>query len=152
MLIIQVNLQLLHLWLKKVELPTLRIRTCGADILDFRVLFLQNIKEFLQTLCEDRIVFVVPLLVTNTHEFQIEWCWVSHISTYLSPLGVNGSVGKLYEVKTVVDVWLQLIHWHMGSFLLPVLVLASQSDTQNRQGFCTNVLTELEELKEPKSV
>ena len=40
----------------------------------------------------------------------------------------------------------------MGTLFLPVLVLAGQADTEDRQGLGTDILRQLEELKEPQAV
>ena len=90
------------------------------------MLLLQNVEEFLQTHCEDRIVFIVPLLITDTHEFEVEWCRVSHIGTYLSPLSVRSAISEFYEVEGILDVWVQIFKGNCFlAFIYCILELTS---------------------------
>jgi hypothetical protein len=62
------------------------------------------------------------------------------------------AVGKLDEVKTVVDIGLQLVRLHVGRLLVPVLELAGKTYANDGQRLGTDILRELEELKETQSV
>ena len=108
-LVIEIDFELLHAWLQEIEVPALRVRTSGTDEFQIRILRTQGIREFLQTGGEHRTeaamgIVVVPLLITHTKELQVEGCRVPHLGTHLSPLRIDGTIGKLYEVESILDV------------------------------------------------
>ena len=80
--------------------------------------------ELLQTLRIHR----PPLLVTDTNLLQIEWCWMPHIGTELTPLRGDRTIGKLDEVECIVDIALKILDCYMCiRILIIVLILASQT-------------------------
>ena len=154
MLIIEVHLHFLHLWLEHTEFVTFRVRTSSANILDFRVLLLQHVKELLESAGEGRIVLIVPLLIADTEESQIERSRMTHVGTHFSPLCVHITISKLDEIESILDVRLKVVERHVTGLLVLYLILelTSQSAGNHRKGITTEVLTELEELEEAKSV
>jgi hypothetical protein len=79
---------------------------------------------------------------------------VPHIGTHLTPLGIYISIGKLDEVESILDVRLKILECNMHAWLggIRVLELARESARDNRQSLRAEVLAELEELEESKSV
>ena len=59
------------------------------------------------------LLIVVPLLITNTQELQVEWSGVPHIGTHLTPLGVYIAVSKLDEVESILDIRLKILKCNM---------------------------------------
>ena len=110
MLVHEVSLQLLHSLPSLLEHLALRVRTRCADKLDVRILRLDGFHEGAQTL----IVEVVPLLVADSEELEVERCGMSHLRTLLAPCGVDVAVGKLDEVQTVLNVGLKILHCHVS--------------------------------------
>ena len=119
-------------------------RSAGSDNLNVGIFGADSSNKRFQSL----IVELAPLLVAHSDKFHIERSGVSHFSTDLSPLAVSGTIGKLDEVKTVVDIRLQLINGLMSTLIVPVLILAGHTDVEDRQRFGTDILGELEELVE----
>ena len=146
-LVHQVGLQALHGSPALVEHLTLRVGTAGTYYLDVGILGADGLHEHLQTV----VVQIVPLLVAHTDILQVEGGGVAHLGTLLTPLAVHVAVGKLYEVKAVLYVGVQLVHGHMGLLGL-VLELARQSYAQHGQRLGTDVLAQQEELVEAQSV
>ena len=80
--------------------------------------------ELLQTL---RVEWS-PLLVSDTYLLEVEWCWMPHVGTELTPLGCYRTIGKLYQVEGIVDVALKLIYGYMGILVvIAILILARQT-------------------------
>ena len=75
-----------------------------------------------------------------------------HVCTDLSPFAGHRTVGKLDEVKAVVDIRLQFVHGNMGRLIVPILILTGKSDAEDGQRLGTDILRELEELEEPQSI
>jgi hypothetical protein len=127
-LVIQIDLELLHAWLKQIEVPSLRVRTSGTDKLDVRILFADGIAELLEACSEYRsksamLLIVIPLLVTNTKELEVEWSWMTHIGAYLSPLRIGRTIGKLDEVESILDIRLKIFDCYVNTWLGGVGVL-----------------------------
>ena len=102
-LVVEVHLQLLHARLQEVEVPALAVGPRGADELQRGVLGADGVAELLQTLGEDGaeaavLLVVVPLLVTDGKEFQVERLGVAHVGTDLAPRRRGVAVGKLDQV------------------------------------------------------
>lgn len=51
-----------------------------------------------------------------------------------------------------MDIGLQLVVWYVGILCLPVLELAGHTDIEYGQWLSTDILRELEELKEAEAV
>ena len=122
-LIIQIYLEFFHLWLQEVKLPSLRVRTGSTDIFYFGVLLLEYLHELLKTGGECRVVLVVPLLVTYAKIFKVERFWVSHFSAYLTPFCIGAAVCKLYKVKCVLYVRVQVVHCNVYLCLILYVIL-----------------------------
>ena len=75
-----------------------------------------------------------------------------HLCTLLSPCRVHVAIGKLDEVEAVLDIRVKLVHRHVSALLVPVLELACHTHVEHWQRLGTDVLRELEELKESQSV
>ena len=104
--------------------------------------------ELLQTLRVHRS----PLLVTDTNLLQIEWRWMTHIGTELTPLGGDRTIGKLDEVECIIDIALEILDSHMRiRILIIILILASQTYRENWQWLCTNLLRKEEVLIEAQA-
>ena len=123
-------------------------RTTRAYNLDIGILGADGCYEGLQAL----VVELAPLLIAYTDILHVEGRRMAHLGTYLSPLRVGRSVGKLDEVEAVVDVRLQLVEGYMGALLVPVLELAGEADAEDGQGLGTDILGKLEELEEAEAV
>ena len=127
-LVVEVDLELLHAWLQQVEVPALRVRTSGADELDVRILLADGIAELLESGGEHRAkatvsLVVVPLLITNAQELEVEGSGVTHLSANLTPLRIGRAVGKLDEVEGILDIWLEVVDSYMNTRLGGVGVL-----------------------------
>ena len=158
-LVVEIHLQLLHTRLQQVEVPTFRIRTSGADQLQLRVFSADGIGEFLQALGKHRTVVamglvVVPLLITHSQELQSEGLGMAHLCTYLTPLGIHRTIGKLHKVEGILDITVQVVDCHVDTGLrgVRILELAGQSAGDHRQGLTTEVLAQLEELEEAETI
>ena len=104
--------------------------------------------ELLQTLRVHR----TPLLVTDTNLLQIEWGWMTHIGTELTPLGGDRTISKLDKVECIVDIALEILDSYMCiRILIIVLILASQTYRENWQWLCTNLLRKEEVLVEAQA-
>ena len=136
MLVNEVCLQFLHGLPALLKHLTLRVRTTGTYNLDVRIFSLDGCHERLQAL----EVEVIPLLITHTDELHVERLGMSHLRADLSPLRVSRTIGKLDEVETVLDIWLQLIVRNMGRVVIPVLELTSHTYVQHRQRLGTDIL------------
>ena len=148
MLIHEVGLLLRHRSPALVEHLALGVGTARTNNLDVGILGADGCHKRLKAL----VVEVVPLLVADTDVLHVEWLRVAHLSTDLTPLGVGRAVGKLDQVETVLDIGLQLVVGHVGILGLPVLELAGHTDVEHWQGFCTDILGELEELEETEAI
>ena len=97
---------------------------------------------------------VVPLLVTDTQELQVKRSRMTHIGTHLTPLRGYITIGKLHKVEGILDIGIQVVNGNMYARLgwVRVLELTAQSARDDRQWFGTNVLSQLEKLKEAQSV
>ena len=100
------------------------------------------------------LLIIVPLLITNSKELQVEGLGMAHLSTYLSPFRVDGSIGEFYEVEGILDITVEIVDSYMYTGLrgIGVLELTAQSAADDRQGLTTEILAELEELEETKTV
>ena len=96
-------------------------------------------------------IFLSPLLVTYTYKFQIEWCRMSHIGTYLSPGSINCTICKFYQIERILNITLQVTKRHMRIHIW-VLKLTSQTATQYRQRFRTDFFGKLEELIKSQTI
>ena len=159
MLVVEVDLQLLHAGLQQVEVPALGVGACGADELQFRILGTQGSIELLQALGEDGTVaavllVVVPLLVADAEEFQVERFGMAHVGTHLAPLRRNVAVSELYEVEGVLNIVIKLVEGYVDAGLrrVGVLELAAETARDDGQGLAAEVLAELEELEEAETV
>ena len=76
---------------------------------------------------------------------------MTHFSTQLAPLCGRCSVGKLNQIKCILYKAVKLFYRLVCTWVV-VLELTSQTTAQYGQCLCAKVLTELEELKEAKSV
>ena len=70
-LVVEIDLELLHAGLQQVEVPTLGVRTGGADELELGVLGSEGIGALLEALGEHgtdvtMLLVVVPLLIAHT--------------------------------------------------------------------------------------
>ena len=137
-LIHKVCTNLSHLRPQVLKLLTLRVRTTGTHNLDVWIFLSHLLHERLQVFR----INLAPLLITDTHILQVERSWVSHVSTQLCPLVLGWvAVRELNQVEHIVNVRLQLIHWHMGiATIATILELARKTHTHHRQWFCTNLL------------
>ena len=79
---------------------------------------------------------------------------MSHLCSEFSPLRRAVSVGKLNQVQTVLDIGVEcLLRSRSMRFLsLPVLILTGHSHIHYRQRFCTQFLTQQEQLIKTHSV
>ena len=66
---------------------------------------------------------VVPLLVAHAEIFQVERLGVAHLSAYLTPLRVDGTVGKLDEVERILDIAVEAVEGYMNTRLGRVWIL-----------------------------
>jgi len=158
-LVVEVYLQLLHAGLQQVEVPSLGVGACGADEFQRGVLGAEGGDELLQALSEHRTeaavgLVVVPLLVAHAEVLQVEGFGVAHVCAHLTPLRVNGAVGKLHEVEGILDVVIEVVEGHMHALLrgVGVLELAGESAGDDGQGLAAEVFAELEELEEAETV
>ncbi len=111
--------------------------------------------ELLKTLCESRIILIVPLLITYTEILEVEWFWMTHVSTKFSPLILSRiAISEVDKVDAVIDIWLKFIYSNVYMFFILdiILELTTHTTVKNRKWFCTNLFWKLEELKEAKSV
>ena len=69
-------------------------RTTGTYYLDIWIFLADGLDERLQAL----VIELVPLLVAYSDILHVKRCWMTHLGTDLSPLGVCGTIGKLDEV------------------------------------------------------
>ena len=68
------------------------------------------------------------MLVSDTYLLEVEWRWMTHVCTELTPLGGYRTIGKLYQVEGIVDVALKLIYGYMGILVvIAILILARQT-------------------------
>ena len=150
MLVHEVSTNLSHLRPQVLKLLTLRVRTARAHNLDIRIFLSHLLHERLQVFR----INLAPLLVADTHILQVERSWMTHVGTQFCPHVLGWvTIGKLNQVEHIVDVGLQLIHRHMGiATIAAILELAGETHTHHRQGFCTNLLRQLEILEEAQSV
>ena len=79
---------------------------------------------------------------------------MSHLGTQLTPLRIGAAVGKLNQVKGIINIRLQVIYRHMHTvgILVGVLILAGETHIQYGQSLGTNVLGEQEELIETQTI
>jgi len=75
-------------------------------------------------------VFGSPLLVADSDEFHVEGSRMPHLSPNLTPRGGNLPVGKLDQVKGILNIFLQVINVNMTGHVL-VLKLARKTAAQN---------------------
>ena len=68
-------------------------------------------------------IVVIPLLIANTEVLEIEWLWMTHIGTYLTPFGINRAIGKLYEVEGILDIRLKFVETSVYAWFGGVRVL-----------------------------
>ena len=147
-LIDEVGLLLRHSSPALVEHLTLRVGTTGTDNLDIGILGANGCHKRLQTL----VIKIVPLFVADADILHVEGLGVSHLSANLTPLRVCRTVGELNQIEAVLDIGLQLVVWYVGILCLPVLELAGHTDIEYGQWLSTDILRELEELKEAEAV
>ena len=76
---------------------------------------------------------------------------MAHFGTELTPLGVRTAIGKFYQVQGILYIFIQLVHRLMSAQVI-VLVLASQTHTEDRQWLGTYFLGEQEVLIEAQTV
>ena len=97
---------------------------------------------------------VVPLLVTDTQELQVKRSRMTHIGTYFTPLCGHITIGKLHKVEGILDIGIQVFKGNMYARLgwIGILELTAQSTRDNGQWLGTDVLSQLEELKEAQSI
>ena len=159
MLVVEIDLQFLHAGLQQVEVPTFRVGACGADELQVGVLGTEGITELLQALCEHGAVaavgfVVVPLLIADGEELQVEGFGVAHVGTYLAPLAVDGTIGELHEIEGILNIGIELVEGCMYAGLrgVGVLELTRESAADDGQGLRAEILAELEELEETEAV
>jgi hypothetical protein len=74
-----------------------------------------------------------------------------HLGTNLTILSGNVAIGKLDEVKGILDILIQVINCYV-SVLTVVLILTRETYVYNGQGFCANLLREKEILVEAKTI
>ena len=159
MFVVEIYFQFLHTRLQQVKVPSLRVRTCCSDKLQLWIFCTQGITELLQSLSKHGAIstmclVVVPLLVTHTKELQIKGCGVPHISSHLTPLRRDVTIGKLHKVKRILNIGIQIVECHMNTRLgwIAILELAAQSARDNGQRFCTDILCQLEKFEESQSI
>ena len=145
-LVDEVGLQAAHGLPSLLKHLALAVGAAGAHDLNIRILGADGLHEDLQTV----VVEVVPLLVADADELQVEGCGVAHLGALLAPFRVDVAIGKLDEVEAVLDVGVELVHRGVG--VGSVLELAGQSDAQHGQRLGADVLREEEELIEAESV
>ena len=109
MLVVEIHLQLFHARLQQVEVPSLGVRTSGADEFQIGILGAQGGIELLQSLSKHGAIatmslIIVPLLIPHTEVFQVEGLGMAHLGTHLTPLGVHWAIGKLHEVESILDI------------------------------------------------
>ena len=76
-----------------------------------RILSANLLNEWLEVF---RVDFA-PLLVTDTYILEVEWFWVTHVSTKLSPhVLLRVAISELDEVENIVDVRLALVNWNVS--------------------------------------
>src|SRR5258708_16803300 len=70
-----------------------------------------------------------------------------HVCAQLSPVSCSITIGKLNQVKCILNIWIELIERHK----LSRIKLASHSTTQNGKWRRTNIFSELEVFKKSQT-
>ena len=154
MLVVEINAQLFHAWLQQVEVPSFRVGAGCADDLDARTLLAKHLDEAGQSLRVGRVVLVVPLLVADGQELEVERSGVSHLGTQFAPCRSVGTIGKLNQIDGILDVWVEVFNGHMiGGFAFDrILELAGHAAVEHGERFGSKIFAELEILEEAKTI
>ena len=100
------------------------------------------------------LLVVVPLFVAHAEELQVEGLRVAHVGTNLAPRRRDVTIGKLYEVESILDVAVKLVERYVDTGLrgVRILELAAEAARDDRQWLASEVLAEQEELEESEAV